>query len=843
GNGVPDDCDIASGTSLDLNSNGFPDECTTVYVDANAGGANTGGNWADAFTDLQDALAYADVNSDVTLVQVAAGVYTPGAAGDFTSTFQLRSGLEIRGGYAGAANPQYPDDHDTTLYESVLSGDIDQNDNPDGTFNGDNVFHVVTASGVDNTAILDGFTITGGSTNYGAHVAPMGDYGGGIFNDAGDPVICNCTIRRNIGSFGSGMYNRDASPTLYGCTFTLNSAHLYQGAGMYNASSGDIVVDNCVFASNSLRGTFSQGAGAGISNTSGCALTVIGSTFSNNYSDAFWPSGDTSGTYAGAIYHNGTSLTVTDCTFTGNRSNMGGAIATWRDATITNSLFVNNRAPSYNSSVGWGGGGGGVMGLSTAVLTVSGCTFVNNLAEDTGGLSAAGGSADNCIFWGNSDNRGMIGRSQVNGPAVNHCCIQNMLVGEPGEDPPDPANFPGSIALDPMFENVVAGNYRLSSASPCIDAGDNAGTPLGVFTDLEGRPRFLDDPDTADTGAGVAPLVDMGAYEFGELIKGDHDGDGDIDQFDFEAWIACARGPERGPVSVACDVFDFDGDTDVDLADFAAFQRVYDGGSPPLDPPASVSGVIQYTGAETGDIHISAQSFGADATSYSTVIAGPGSYSLEIDRAADYFVSAFLDANGNGVIDPDEPAAENALNPVSVTTAGEAISGVDISLGGLLSIGGTVTQGGSPLWNATMTLSDDGSGTVMTDGGGYTFTGLAPGSYVVTPSQASRYFYPYFATVELIGTDVTGVNFEWRTLPSGDVDGELSGVATAVDPLNYSITILQDGGGEITLHVYVDTVLSGDAGALEDIQVGWDIMAQYWTSANLAVEIDASSGQ
>jgi len=26
-NGVPDDCDIASGTSLDLNGNGIPDEC------------------------------------------------------------------------------------------------------------------------------------------------------------------------------------------------------------------------------------------------------------------------------------------------------------------------------------------------------------------------------------------------------------------------------------------------------------------------------------------------------------------------------------------------------------------------------------------------------------------------------------------------------------------------------------------------------------------------------------------------------------------------------------------------------------------------------------------------
>lgn len=844
-NGVPDDCDIANGTSTDANGNGFPDECTIVYVDANATGSKSGGNWSDAFVDLQAALTYTDLNVDIQQIRVAAGKYVPGLAGDYTATFQLRSGVELIGGYAGSAKPASPNERDIALYESILSGDIDLNDAPDGTMAGDNVFHVVTSGGTDATAVLDGFTIMGGSTNYGYHVHPTGPYGGGIYNVGGDPTIRNCTIKQNIGSNGSGMYNYDSSPTVVGCTFTLNSVHLNQGAGMYNDSSGDIVVIDCAFISNTLRGGFGQGAGAGIANRGACSLTVIGSMFDHNYSDAFFPSGDDTGTYAGAIYHMGAALTVADCTFSGNRSNQGGAIATWNDATITNCLFVDNQAPAYNSPVGgWGGFGGAVVGMSTAVLTVSGSTFVDNVAEDTGGLASNAGAADNTIFWGNSDNKGMIGTSQVTGPTVNHCCIENMLVGEPGEDPPDPANFPGCIDLDPQFADALAGNYRLSATSPCIDAGDNTGVPLGVLTDLEGRPRFLDDPNTPDTGSGVGAIVDMGAFEFGTLMKGDADGDGDVDNVDFQAWTNCVTGPNGGPVSVACEPMDFDLDNDVDMADLAQFQIVYDGGTPPLDPPASIAGAIQYTGAETGLIYINAQSLGLGGRLYTTTLAAPGPYAIDIDYAADYFVSAFLDVNGDTVADPNEPSVDYEANPISITQAGEIVSGVDMSLGGAMSISGVVTQDGFPLWNTTLTLSGNASDVTTSESGtgAYSFTELAPGSYVVTPSRASRYFYPYFAAVDLIGSDMTGVDFEAHTLPSGEVDGEISGTVAAVDPANYAITI-DVGGGTLTLTVYVDTIYSGDASALDEIGIGWDITAQYWTSANLAVEVDVASGQ
>jgi hypothetical protein len=50
--------------------------------------------------------------------------------------------------------------------------------------------------------------------------------------------------------------------------------------------------------------------------------------------------------------------------------------------------------------------------------------------------------------------------------------------------------------------------------SPAIDAGDNARVPTRITTDLDGKPRFTDHSGIDDTGAGDAPIVDIGAYEY-----------------------------------------------------------------------------------------------------------------------------------------------------------------------------------------------------------------------------------------------------------------------------------------------------------------------------------------
>jgi hypothetical protein len=134
--------------------------------------------------------------------------------------------------------------------------------------------------------------------------------------------------------------------------------------------------------------------------------------------------------------------------------------------------------------------------------TVTNCSFSANTSTvlDGGGMKNHNATlaVTNCIFWGNTG--GEIANYTSN-LTVSYC---DVLGGYSGT---------GNIDADPLFVDAASGDLRLRACSPCVDAGNNAAVPPEVTTDLGGEPRFVDDANVGDTGAGTAPIVDIGAYE------------------------------------------------------------------------------------------------------------------------------------------------------------------------------------------------------------------------------------------------------------------------------------------------------------------------------------------
>ena len=461
---------ILIGLVLTLPTN-VPAQEALVYVDADALGANDGTSWADAYNHLQDALAAAaDPEGTITEIRVADGTYVPYARTDLedprSATFQLISGVALYGGYAGFGQPD-PDERNIEAYPTILSGDLDGNDGPmpeeyawaDPT-RADNSYHVVTGSGTDETAVMDGLTITAGNANsswvYGPkdggglycvggnmtlkHCTFNSNYairgGGGIYCANGSPRVLNCTFSDNAtAADGAGMSIHSASPTLANCSFTGNTAKF--GGGIYTASSSPLLI-NCDMRYNSTV----QGGGM---HNRWSDPTLIDCVFFNNFADLEDARCHSSG---GGIYsydsspslinctlewnwahHDGGGIhnldcntIIVGCTFTGNFSRIrgGGLSDSSENTTLDHCTFYINRT--------WSLGGGMYNASDSALLTH--CVFYDNRADSGGGLynMRTDATLANCRFTDNTASSGGGGVYNDEGaPSLRNCAFSANL--------------------------------------------------------------------------------------------------------------------------------------------------------------------------------------------------------------------------------------------------------------------------------------------------------------------------------------------------------------------------------------------------------------------------------
>lgn len=489
-NGLSDADDIAGGTSLDLNADGVPDECSRrLYVRSGAVEPHDGSSWGSAFAELRDALVVAALDcGSITEVWVAQGTYAPADA-DVSAgagySFRLANGLALYGGFVGFEVAR--EQRDPAAHPTILTGDLNGDDGitvpaasgsdcctghaglgcdtqacedaicsnlPQCCSTGwtqacatraaslccnlcapnmnlcENSYHVVQATGVDETAILDGFTITGGRS----HQLP--------------------TPRNN----GAGVYMSGARPTIARCTFLGNSA-LTGGAGMYVTEGSRPIVLNSKFLSN-----LADQDGGAVGVNFGSQAVFVNCYFAGNRASAL-----------GSVIRNGgvdvSTTTFINCTLYGNLQGFGAAVYSYPDSVMTlhNSILWQNRRP----------------------------TVLDESTQLSGGIVS-----------------------------IDRSCVQGWTgtfggMGNFGSDP---------LLTNPAGADAVVGtnddDLHLQAGSPCIDAGDasrlppdsadldedgDAGEPVPL--DLAGALRRFDDVQVADTGPGPFPMVDIGAYE------------------------------------------------------------------------------------------------------------------------------------------------------------------------------------------------------------------------------------------------------------------------------------------------------------------------------------------
>jgi len=470
------------------------------YVRWDASGADDGSSWADAYTDLADALSAAVPGSEIW---VATGVYTPGALR--AASFVLPEGVSLYGGFSGTETGR--DQRDWEAHPTVLSGDIGGDDLVDARgvvtvaahIVGDNAYHVVSTTGVTETAVLDGFIITGGQAT-GAS-AQNADRGGGTYNFMGGPTVANVTFAGNVARLGGGMLTVGANGmALSNVTFSGNAATDTGGAdpatggGLANQSCTHVTLEGVTFVGNSATAPADRvSRGGGMANLNSPNVTLIDVAFLGNS-----VSGSGASHSGGLFIYQSNHVALTGAIFRENACiapewgfGAGLVVDQSQAVTVTNALIYANAA--YAAA--------GVL-LSDAATALVNVTVAGNTGSLGPAITLFGGTVamTNGIVWGHSNPAGAIDNQGY--VSVSHSIVEAGCPVLGG----GASYCVETLNSDPRFVDAARGDLHLGEDSPAIDAGDNAA--VTVTTDLDGNRRIVDgDGDEITT-------VDMGGYEW-----------------------------------------------------------------------------------------------------------------------------------------------------------------------------------------------------------------------------------------------------------------------------------------------------------------------------------------
>ncbi len=462
-----------------------------LYVNPTGIPDGTGARWETAFNTIAAGLTAAASGDEVWV-----------RSATYNEAIDMKEGVALYGGFAG--NEASRMERDWRSNETIV----------------DATGRERLAVRATNNAILDGFTVRGGSTYYGSGVycnessptlanclitGNTSRYGGGVHCFRSSPTLINCLIVGNTAdSDGGGIYCGQSSPTLTNCVIENNSA--YSSGGGIHVNQGLLTLIDCRIEDNSARD------GAGVYCQSFASPTLANCTVAANSARK----------NGGGLYCISSSPTLIECTIMGNsvRDSGSGLYCEGSSPILRNCAILENTASKNGGGIlcsdsspvlmncavagNSASDGGGAYCLAPSSLELTNCTIVSNTAPNGSGIfsNKATPVLTNCILW----NRGReIAGVDIDLAIIKYCAVQE---GWPGE---------GNLAVSPRFTLWWDGytiDIRLLSGSPCIDAGTEV---PGLDMDFEGDPR--------PSGGGW----DIGADEcVGDCLPGDPSSSGSI---------------------------------------------------------------------------------------------------------------------------------------------------------------------------------------------------------------------------------------------------------------------------------------------------------------------------
>jgi predicted outer membrane repeat protein len=398
-----------------------PNGSGIVFVDYTKVG--DGSSWANAVTELADALMAAKYNSSITQIWVAKGTYYPkynaadgsSLACDNTNrdnSFVLVNNVKLYGGFNGNEAIFTPGNSSTNA--TFLSGDI-------GVLNtgNDNCHHVLISAGNVGTAEVNTLTINDGyglnvNSQISVNALPVNrQSGAGIHIYASSPKITNCGVFENnalgaiAGNGGACFVGPSSQPEISRCFFRFNTAGLsggaifvfsalntqiidcsiYNNTAMSNGGGGIYVSANC---RATIRNCYFDGCdgnyGAGILNSVGSNVSIVKCSFHVN-----------NAIFGGGIHNNLSNPVIDSCSFGYNDAYNGAGISNYQSNPV-----IKNCSFSYNDA---NDRGGAIYSNDHSNASILKCSFNYNSADIGGGLhieDQSNTNIDSCNFRYNS---------------------------------------------------------------------------------------------------------------------------------------------------------------------------------------------------------------------------------------------------------------------------------------------------------------------------------------------------------------------------------------------------------------------------------------------------------